>query len=324
MQLEICWLCDKELTRNKEHVIPESMGGRKTVRGFICRCCNSRTGSEWDAAVSKFESWKFHLTPNLGINPRQGKPLPVSMADTGMNAFMDSGVQVRLGYNAPVITQDEAGQVTYRFTRDPSQLDELFDSMNRLLRRRGENPITRDEFNARIEYRVTPGPVITFSLQMDMPKYYRSLVKTSMAMAFSAGVKPMECENAVRYLRDEAMEEEGVVTLPGTSLEGVVDEWTNYHAVTIFGFPNSRQLVGEVLYFGSVSGLVLLSDSYDGPSVIAGHSINLKTGEYVDADLNFPSLLLPARSGTEILRARVARFKSPLMLQRLDAVNWDL
>ena len=318
MQLEVCWLCDNELTMTREHIIPESMGGKKTVRGFICRHCNSRTGAEWDAAVSEFESWKFLLDPNLRINPRQGKPLPVSMADTGMNAFMDSGVHVRLGYNAPVITEDESGQVTYRFTRDASQLDDLFDTMNRLLQRKGKPLMTRDEFNARIEHRVNEGPVITFSLQMDMPKYYRSLVKTSMAMAFSVGINPTECGNAVGYLRDETMEEEGVVSLPGMSLKRIFDEWIHYHAVTIFGFPDSRQLVGEVLYFGSVSGLVLLSDSYDGSRIIAGHSINLKTGEYVDADLDLPRLLLPARSGMEILRARVARFKSPLVLQVLN------
>ena len=96
----------------------------------------------------------------------------------------------------------------------------------------------------------------------------------------------MACEKAVRYLRDETIDEEGVVALPGTSLEGTIDDWTSYHAVTIFGFPEKRKLIAEVLYFGSVAGLVILSDSYDGPRIIAGHTINLITGEYVDADLD--------------------------------------
>lgn len=145
MRLEICWLCDNELTTTREHIIPESMGGKKTVVGFICRDCNSKTGHNWDAAVIDFESWKFQLNPNLRINPRRGKSIRASMAETGLNAFVDSGVQVRLGFNAPIKTQEETGQVTYHFTCDPSRVDAFFDSVNTLLQRKGMNPITREE-----------------------------------------------------------------------------------------------------------------------------------------------------------------------------------
>ena len=151
--------------------------------------------------------------------------------------------------------------------------------------------------------------------------YYRSLVKTAMAMAFSAGISPADCGKAVRYLRDESIGEDGVVTPPGTSLEGTTDDWTSYHAVTIFGLPEDRKLIGEVLYFGSVAGLVILSDSYDGPRIIAGHAISLRTGEYVDADLNLPNLILPEYSVIELLRERAGRFRSPIVLQILNDLN---
>ena len=312
MKLKTCWLCDKELTETKEHIIPESMGGKKVVRGFICRDCNSKTGHDWDVAVTEFESWKFHLLSDLKINPQQGKPIRGNMPDTGMNVFIDSGIQIRLGFNAPVKTQLETDDVLYRFSCDPSRVDDLFASMNRLLQRKGKDPMTRDEFDARVEHHVTPQPVVHFTLRMDTPMYYRSVVKTAVAMAFSLGINPVDCGNAVRYLRDETLGEEGVVTLPGTSLKGTIDDWTDHHAVTIFGFPDARMLIGEVLYFGNVAGLVILSDSYDGPTIVAGHAISLRTGEYVDADLNLPKLLLSERSLIELLRAR---FRSPMVLQ---------
>ena len=128
----------------------------------------------------------------------------------------------------------------------------------------------------------------------------------------------MACENAMRYLRDETMGEEGVVSLPGISLEGTMDDWTNHHAVTVFGLRDARKLIGEVLYFGHVAGLVTLSDSYDGPTIIAGHTINLRTGEYVDADLDLPNLILPDHRALELVRERVGRFKSPIVLQILS------
>ena len=319
MKVNTCWLCDKELTETREHIIPESMGGKKTVRGFICRDCNSKTGHNWDVAVTEFESWKFHLLSDLKINPQQGKPIRGNMPDTGMNVFIDSGVQVRLGFNAPVKTQLETGEVLYQFSCDPSRVDDLFTAMNTLLQQEGgKNPMTRDEFDARIRHHVTPQPVVNFTLQMDTPMYYRSVVKTAMAMAFSMGINPTDCGNAARYLRDETMGEEGVVTLPGTSLKGTVDDWTDHHAVTVFGFPDSGLLIGEVLYFGNVAGLVILSDSYDGPTIVAGHAISLRTGEYIDADLNLPNLLLPEHSVMDLLRAR---FRSPIVLQLLNGGN---
>lgn len=321
MQSEICWLCDKELTTTREHIIPESMGGKKTVRGFICRDCNSTTGHAWDVDVTNFESWKFQLNPNLHINPRQGKSIRGVMADTGLNVFIDSGAQVRLGHNPPVVRHETSGQVTYTFASDLGEIDSLFNSVNTSLQRKGMNPITRDEFDARVKHSVIPQPVVNFLLQLNFHKYFRSLVKTSMAMAFSLGIKPLDCENAVPYLRDETMEEEGVVALIDTSLEGLVDDWANHHAVTIFGLPDGQELIGEVVYFGRVAGLVTLSNSYRGPRIIAGHAINLMTGDYVNADLNLPDLVLPEDVGLEMLRERIGRFKSPMLLQLLGDMN---
>ena len=48
-----CFLCKVPLTSendSKEHIIPQSIGGRKKVKGFICQDCNSTTGQEWDSS----------------------------------------------------------------------------------------------------------------------------------------------------------------------------------------------------------------------------------------------------------------------------------
>ena len=51
-----CVLCDAELAGSAltfEHVIPESLGGRRSTDQVLCRDCNSRTGHEWDAQLAK-------------------------------------------------------------------------------------------------------------------------------------------------------------------------------------------------------------------------------------------------------------------------------
>ena len=51
-----CVLCDVVITQDndsKEHIIPNSLGGQKTIRGFICKDCNSEAGSKWDQELAK-------------------------------------------------------------------------------------------------------------------------------------------------------------------------------------------------------------------------------------------------------------------------------
>jgi len=321
MRFDTCWLCDGQLTISREHVIPRSMGGKKTVVGFICERCNNETGHKWDVAVTGFESWLFHLNSNLSVNPRRGKSIRGKMADTGQNAFIDPGNRVRLGSNAPTKTQDEAGQVTYHLTYDPGQISGMFDAVNTLRQRNGMNSISRAEFDTQITHDETPHPVVEIPLVLDLPKYCRSMTKTAMAMAFSVGVRPAQCDNAARYLRDETLPEEGVVTMPWTSLDETVEDWAYYHAVNIFGFPGERTLIGEVLYFGKVVAVIVLSNAYEGPRVVRGHSINLKTGEYVDANFDFPDLHLPKSSVIGLLKTRAERFKSSIVLPMLNELE---
>lgn len=50
---EKCWLCNGLMTRSKEHIIPKSIGGRKTITGFVCNSCNNMTGGSWDSELAE-------------------------------------------------------------------------------------------------------------------------------------------------------------------------------------------------------------------------------------------------------------------------------
>ena len=56
MSLIFCALCNVEIAEqndSKEHIIPNSIGGRKKVKGFICKDCNNKSGREWDDALAQ-------------------------------------------------------------------------------------------------------------------------------------------------------------------------------------------------------------------------------------------------------------------------------
>ena len=50
-----CWICNRTFSgaiESEEHLIPNAIGGRKTVHYFICSDCNNGTGERWDSALA--------------------------------------------------------------------------------------------------------------------------------------------------------------------------------------------------------------------------------------------------------------------------------
>jgi hypothetical protein len=51
-----CVLCESTITEetdSEEHLIPNAIGGRKKVSGFLCRKCNSTAGDSWYAELAR-------------------------------------------------------------------------------------------------------------------------------------------------------------------------------------------------------------------------------------------------------------------------------
>ncbi|WP_273181329.1 MULTISPECIES: HNH endonuclease [Methylophaga] len=51
-----CLLCDELISTeidSREHLIPNSIGGKKKVSGFLCVNCNSKSGDSWDSALAR-------------------------------------------------------------------------------------------------------------------------------------------------------------------------------------------------------------------------------------------------------------------------------
>lgn len=84
-----CALCGVELTRENdsaEHVISNSIGGKRKVKGVYCVACNSSTGTLWDAEVAaqlQFLALHLGIVRDRGTAPSgrfataSGKPLYV-------------------------------------------------------------------------------------------------------------------------------------------------------------------------------------------------------------------------------------------------------
>lgn len=86
--IKCCVLCQTSLTAtntSNEHIIPNAIGGRKTVRDFICKQCNSETGETWDGKLAK------QLQPfcaMLDISRKRGKNRPIPVETVSGRQFI--------------------------------------------------------------------------------------------------------------------------------------------------------------------------------------------------------------------------------------------
>jgi HNH endonuclease len=238
-----CALCDIEITRDNdslEHIVPNGMGGRRRVRGFLCRDCNSRAGEKWDAVAA--EQLNF-LCLLFAIQRERGT---VRAGDF----VTESGERVRIhseGYltlatapprvmeygstaeiKARVPTRREARKLMLGFKRRYPKLD-VDEAMRTMVEER----------------RYLSEPVKTVC-NFGGAQSGRCVVKSALALAVASGIKAQACEEATNYLRNNDGEacfgyfygRDLVTSRPADRV---------FHCVAIKGDSSSRRLVGYVV-----------------------------------------------------------------------------
>ena len=97
----ICALCLGPVTgedQSKEHILLAALGGRRTVSGFICRTCNSKTGNTWDASLANDLE---DLARLLDISRERGSVRPrVFYTSEGLPIRVLPGNRVQLGHQS--------------------------------------------------------------------------------------------------------------------------------------------------------------------------------------------------------------------------------
>lgn len=290
---KLCALCQTPLTEansTEEHIIPNAIGGRKTVRDFICRSCNSKTGHEWDSELTR------QLQPfstMLGIKRESGDLQPVPMRGADNKEFaLSSDASITIPHtirskhffagkthvNYEVKSKSEARKVLLQVARKHPILNveailsnaiSLIDQM--------QNPLR-----------------ISLPLFLSGEEAGRSIVKSCLGLAYQAGVSVDDCEHARRYL-------EGI----GDACFGHYNETdlvknrpveTYFHCIRVCGGRPHRQILAYAEYFGYQRIVARLSDNYSGDAFDICYAIDPVSGEKLDLDvaLEFSQADIPA------------------------------
>lgn len=284
MQVNTCFICNNIIgleNNSKEHVIPNSIGGRKIVKNFICIDCNNVTGETWDLEL--FEQLAPFCTM-FGIERQRGKVAPLkvkTLSGEEYIQFNDGTFQLlrpkfftqvsedkKIKISIQARTKKEAGQILKGIAKKHNLSDEIVD-------------LLKNEMELKSSYLNEP---IMKTITFGGKKVEFSIVKSALAMAFSAGINPYECKNAVDYIINEG--EPCLGYYSDTDL--VVNRISGcpLHCVKIKADKHSKKILAYVEYFGFRRMVILLSDNYCGDNIEAIYAINPMSGQELNLDIN--------------------------------------
>lgn len=281
-----CALCDVNITEEndtKEHLIPNSIGGRKKVKGFICEGCNNASGDDWESELAKQLN---PLSLFFGISRERGEAPSQLFETTGgdklklnLDGSMDIGKPL---YNESTLESGAGVQVQIR-ARSMPEAKRMLQGVKRKYPQIDLNELLA---NAKSESSYCPD-MLHFNFSFGGHEAGRSIVKSALALAVFSGIPAEICIEATNYLKnDEAeacfgyfYERDLVKNRP----EGIP-----LHCVSIKGCSKTKQVIGYVEYFGVQRVVLCLAESYEGTDVSDTYAINPITGEELTllVDLN--------------------------------------
>jgi len=195
-----CALCGALLTKqadSKEHIIPNAIGGRKTVKGFICKTCNSEKGASWDTELAKQLA---HLSLFFNISRQRGNVQPqVYQTISGEEILLrpdNSMTLARPEYSETIL---DTGEVKLSFKARTNE--EARKILTGVKRKYPTTNIDIDSLANQITTHYRPDP-LHIPMTFGGLEAGRSIVKSALALAADVGIAHESCNTALEYLRD--------------------------------------------------------------------------------------------------------------------------
>lgn len=278
-----CSLCNIPFNKTKdseEHIIPQSIGGKKTVTGFICENCNNKKGNEWDSKLAKHLnplSIFFNIkrergeVPPMRLNTSKGKEYIVS-SDGGI--FLPKPIyeekhipeEKKITIHIKARNEKEAYQQIMRAKKSYPQIDT--DSLIKQMKT--TTAYIDDHF--------------IFSIGGLDEACIKSIVKTALALAVKANIASEDCKYAKDYLQNTTStdcfgyfyEKDPILNRP---------KEVPLHCVFIKSDPNNKIIWAYIEFFALYRGLVCLSEYYEGEYIESYYAIDPRTSKQL-LDLN--------------------------------------
>ena len=276
----ICALCDDLITAtndSNEHVLPNAIGGFKTIKGFICDPCNKKSGDKWESALARQLN---PLSVFFSIKRDSKNPPPTRVqSKSGESYDLHHDGKLTLAEHSYSKVSNELGvdiNIEAKTTKQAKQL---------IQRAKSEHPsIDLEPLLEQVSMtRTYDDDPIDINLSIGGHDVGRSIVKSALSLVVEAGVSHSNCVNAVSYLKNADNEAcYGFYYIKDIILNRPTG--VPLHCVYVVGKPETKQIIGYVELFGIYKMVLCLSSSYIGDSFENMYAINPMTGKQLQLD----------------------------------------
>lgn len=279
----VCCLCDTEITDEndtKEHLIPNALGGRRKIKGFICVDCNSKSGETWDGELAQqlhplamlFEIQRergdvapLNVTTTAGekLTLRADEPLTIAKPEFNRKNLPTGGTE----YKISARTMGEARKILLGLKKKHPELDV-------------EKLLSEAEM-----VETLPEGVFHFQIEIGGEVAGRSIVKSCLAMAVSLGIDSATCGHATKYLRDA----QGVPCFGYYSETDLVSgrvKGVPMHCLAVRADPESGLVLAYAEYYGAYRIVACLGEHYDDRLKEGVYCIDPRTGKELNVSVS--------------------------------------
>jgi len=272
--------CPVSVHSHKEHIFPNAIGGRKTVRQSICRRCNNETGRKWDA---KLVEQLRPICTQLEIKRQNGNNQAYPVRGTnGVKYMCHPGGTLSLRHPSCKI-DDEKNM----FKIQARSLHEANRMLRGLSRKYPKSTVRKKDASTFIEKSSVSGDTIVYESveAFGGRETGRSVIKTCVAMAHSLGINASHCDLALDYLLRDGEPCIGYFNTPDVVVSRPSD--VPFHFVWISSSHTAGLLVAYIEYFGFERILACLSESYNGKCISGGYAIDPISGKELILTINW-------------------------------------
>lgn len=296
-RLDTCWLCKEPMNDSNEHVLPEAITYKRSLRvvGFMCNACNNRTGTQWDASITVACQPKFRADPNYLPHLRKSGP---KRMPTEFITFDGEIIEGSTDYKGNFQEkrkkprETDLGDGFASVVLEGSVCDKEFLKQIENQRKRFRGP-TSETWKTAVVHGVP-----SHEIKISKSRISKSLIKSYMSLAYHVGIDPRICDISIPYLRGETAEYKlqeppiFVFRECGVHYKHVILVYSMDHFLIggahISGLPlelYSSVLDGE-LYIESLVP-ALISTQYNGPPIMKAYVVDIKDKGHRVLDIRY-------------------------------------
>jgi hypothetical protein len=275
-----CYLCDELITVqncSNEHIIPNSIGGKLTSKGLICKVCNDTTGGLFDAEFAKvgnFLASKYQIKRDRGEVPT----FDATEIESGKTLLVEPGFKT--SYKDPISDSDKK-----RIWVQHHDKNRVLQELRRIAKSIGDPEPNAEDIVIELKP-VEPSKKLDFLFDRSLEPtlFLRSVCKTIINLYLFQTEDYSNVQSLIRFLLED-IENRFCWFL---DLK-VCKEYhqTPHHLIVIRGEKKSKILYSYYEIFGEMGFITLMNGRYNEADLAINYTYDPLAGKEIITDYDF-------------------------------------